>query len=263
MPKASISRNLKWARNFDVGVLRQLHGVIHGINPEATSITATYSNGLEVEYLTVDELLSAPTTNARKVKRLRFHASEPVAWPPVEGQQPPLQATVILEADLSYMRTSLDIQGDANRCVALERQLDDVFHSALLPFRSLFYVPFSPDWWLVLAGTPILTTLIVAPTYLTEMAAWVAGCALAVVYIAVKLLVFPRLQFNFGRGARAVARQKWILTGLFGFMIAGGFGSIFQEYVKIWYFGPSATEQGTAHPAGPSANSSTNESSQN
>jgi hypothetical protein len=259
MPKASINRNLKWARSFDVGVLRQLHSVIHGINPGATSITTTYSNGLEVEYLTVDELLGAPTTNARHVKRLKFHASEPSVWPRVEGQQPPLQATVILEADLSYMRTSLDIQGDANRCVALERQLDEVFHSALLPLRSLFYAPLTPDWWLVLVGAPILTT-VVAPVYgQSPTGAWLAGCVLAAIYMAVKLLVFPRLQFNFGRGARAVARQKWILTALFGFMIAGGLGSIYQEYVKIWYFGASAGQQGTANPVGPTGSSGTNE----
>ncbi|TAX91555.1 hypothetical protein ELH97_06285 [Rhizobium leguminosarum] len=84
MPNASINRNLKWARSIDVGVLRQLYGVLEAINPETISLSTTYVNGLEVEYRTVDELLNAPTTNARNVKRLKFFASEPAVWPPVD-----------------------------------------------------------------------------------------------------------------------------------------------------------------------------------
>ncbi|TAX91554.1 hypothetical protein ELH97_06280 [Rhizobium leguminosarum] len=149
---------------------------------------------------------------------------------------------------------SLDIQGDSNRCIALERQLDEVFYSTLLPLRSVFYLPIQPDWWIVLIAAQLLP--LAAGRYGYDqssarvwLAGWLAGMALAAVYIFVKLLVFPRLQFNFGKGARAVARQKLIVSALFSFLFVGGLASVFQEYIKNWYFGASATEQGTANPA--------------
>ena len=54
MPKANISRDVKFARNIDVSVLGQLYAVIQAINPENVTLTVTYSNGLEVEYRTVE-----------------------------------------------------------------------------------------------------------------------------------------------------------------------------------------------------------------
>ncbi|MGR8925062.1 hypothetical protein ACU8MB_15100 [Rhizobium leguminosarum] len=252
MPNASINRNLKWARSIDVGVLRQLYAVLEAINPKTILLSTTYVNGLEVEYRTVDEMLNAPTTQARNVKRLKVVVSEPAVWPPVEPI--PLRVTVILEADQWFIRMSFDIQGDSNRCIALERQLDEVFHPTLLPLRSMFYLPIQPDWWIVLIAAQVLPLAagqygFNQPSGRLWLAGWLAGNALAAVYIFVKLAVFPRLQFNFGKGARAVARQKLIMAALFGFMIIGGFASIYQEYIKIWYFGASATEQGTANPA--------------
>lgn len=237
MTHTSIERNVRFARDVNEDSLRQIERVLHGIDPTGMEISATFKNDLTVKCKTVDELLAVPATLAHSIKNLLITCDESYASANSAGRVP-TRVRVRMSDQFAFTKSTYEITSNYNECVGLDQQLLTVFKPTLRFLRSALHLHPIIDFALALIILPVLTfryLLPIADITIPPEGFFLVQIPVGLLYLVAKTVLYPRIQFRFGRGGRLADIRGSSTKWLFGFVVVGAIGVIFEDHVlQVW-----------------------------
>ncbi|XUY26118.1 hypothetical protein RMR21_011000 [Agrobacterium sp. rho-8.1] len=197
--------------------LQQFCERIRKATEKPVSLTAEYSTGHKERYSDENEFLGSPWLLAHTVNSIVIDSG-------AYGDT----CVQLRFSDFLFRRVALQISGQRERCILLEREI-----LALTSSIKTYIAPLHSQRYCGHVGGAVIAVFGLAAYEHTQDALASVLITLGFIFIAINLIgyLLPKYEIQIGRGKRAAARRRFLAISIFGFFVVGALGAIYQDAV--------------------------------